>query len=101
LPFGSISVIPTRAAGPFHPSNASSLSVPLGIVNWNASDGRAEPNWSTNVLLLAVRLTDPVSLLTVLAIWRAWACTICLVAPRLVTLTDLVAVVPAVWLISS
>ncbi len=100
MPFGSISVIPTRAAGPFQPSNASSLSVPLGILNVNVSDGRAVPNWSTNVGLADVRLTDPVESLSVREIWRAWACTICVVAPRLVTFTDREADVPAVWLMS-
>ena len=59
------------------------------------------PNWSTNVGLAAVRLTDPVALLSVREICRAWACTICVVAPRLVTFTDRVAELPAVWLMSS
>jgi hypothetical protein len=95
LPFGSISVIPTRDVPPCQESNATSLSVPLGIVNVTWRMRRAAPNWSTNVGLPVFRLTDPVWFETCVVIVRAWAWTIWLMGPRLVTLTDLVADDPA------
>ena len=95
LPFGSISVIPTRDVPPVHESNATSLSVPLGIVNVTCRIRRAAPNWSTNVGLPLFRLTEPVWLETWVVIARAWACTIWLSGPRLVTFTDLLTADPA------
>src|SRR6185437_8458400 len=86
---------PTRDVPPVHELNATSLSVPLGIVNVTCRIRLATPNWSTNVGLPLFRLTEPVWLETWVVSARAWACTISLSGPRLVTFTDLLTDEPA------
>jgi hypothetical protein len=86
VPFGSISVSPTRAPGPGHASEASSRSTPAGTVNVVCTNGRGWPNWS-----MKVGAEPSVTSLRSSETWvvsaRPCAVTVCVVAPVFVTWT--------------